>query len=91
MKASEFSGPFMMKSPIDPLKVGKALKDFQEEYSKKANKVSKEDKIKLQKQAYDNFGGIDGKFYSNKHKVFVDAGDGVLINIPSQPEKYKKI
>ena len=47
MESSKFSGPFMMKSPIHPLKVGKALKDFQKEYSKKADKVSKEDKIKL--------------------------------------------
>ena len=90
MEASKFSGPFMVKSPIDPLKVGKALKDFQEEYKKRAEKVSKEDKIKLQKQAYDDF-GEDGSFYSNKHGVFVEAEDGVLQNIPSQPEKYKKI
>ena len=90
MEASKFSGPFMVKSPIDPLKVGKALKDFQEEYKRKAEKVSKEDKIKLQKQAYDDF-GEDGSFYSNKHGVFVEAEDGVLQNIPSQPEKYKKI
>ena len=90
MEASKFSGPFMVKSPIDPLKVGKALKDFQEEYKRRAEKVSKEDKIKLQKQAYDDF-GEDGSFYSNKHGVFVEAEDGVLQNIPSQPEKYKKI
>ena len=90
MKASEFSGPFMMKSPIDPLKVGKALKDFQEEYRRRAEKVSKEDKIKLQKQAYDDF-GEDGSFYSNKHGVFVEAEDGVLKNIPKKPENYKKI
>jgi len=90
MESSKFSGPFMMKSPIDPLKVGKALKDFQKEYSKKADKVSKEDKIKLQQQARDDF-GEDGKFYSNEYKVFVEAEDGVLQNIPSQPETYKKI
>ena len=90
MESSKFSGPFMMKSPIDPLKVGKALKDFQKEYSKKADKVSREDKIKLQQQARDDF-GEDGKFYSNKHKVFVQAEDGVLQNIPPHPETYKKI
>jgi len=80
----------MQKSPIDPLKVNKAVKDFQKKYSEKASKVSEEDKMKLQNRAYNEF-GEDGSFYSNKHGVFVEAEDGVLNNIPSQPEKYKKI
>ena len=90
MEASKFSGPFMQKSPIDPLKVGKAVKDFQKKYSEKASKVSEEDRMKLQNRAYNEF-GEDGSFYSNKHGVFVEAEDGVLDNIPSEPEKYKKI
>lgn len=91
MEISKFSGPFMMKSPIDPKKVIDAVELTQKEYTKNANKVSEEDRKKLQKQAYDNFGGIDGKFYSNEHKVFVEAEDGVLQTIPNKPKTYKKI
>ena len=90
MEASKFSAAFMVKSPIDPSKVIDAVKQTQKEYKERVNKLSKGKKKRLQKKAYDDF-GEDGSFYSNKHGVFVEAEDGVLQNIPSQPEKYKKI
>lgn len=79
MEASKFSAAFMQKSPIDP-----------KEYKENVNKLSEGKKKRLQKKAFRKF-GEDGSFYSKKHKVFVEAEDGVLINIPKKPENYKKI
>ena len=90
MEASKFSAAFMMKSPIDPSKVIDAVKQTQKEYKERVNNLSKGKKKRLQKKAFRKF-GEDGSFYSKKHKVFVEAEDGVLINIPKKPENYKKI
>ena len=32
-----------------------------------------------------------GKFFSKKHKVFVDGEDGVLSNYPTNAKDYKKV
>ena len=54
--------------------------------------LSQETKDMLRDEAYrmDPDNG-EGKFFSKKHKVFVDGEDGVLSNYPTNAKDYKKV
>jgi len=79
---SNFSSPFMAKSPLnDNHELGEKKKP------KSERELSQKTKDSLQNVALKR-----GKpFYSKKHKVYVEGEDGVLTNTPTNTSTYEKI
>jgi hypothetical protein len=86
--SSNFTSPFMAKSPLYQKEFGQKEPSIVEtDASKEERELSQETKDSLQQKACKR----DKPFYSKKHGKYVECEDGVLTNTPTNTSTYEKI